>query len=171
DVMCRECGRSVQCLGCSVSLVQHAEIDGLVCHYCGYSRPVPQTCRYGGSRHIRGLGMGTQRLESMVQKLWPRARVLRLDRDVARGPDAYFEIWETFRERRADILVGTQLVTRGLDLPAVTCVGVVDADLQLHFPDYRSAANTLSLVLQVAGRAAGEARRARSAGPRSHPAH
>src|SRR5258707_5033317 len=102
-----------------------------------------------GSRHIRGLGMGTQRLESMVKKLWPRARVLRLDSDVARGPDAYFEIWETFRERRADILVGTQLVTRGLDLPAVTCVGVVDADLPLHLPDIRSPQHTFSLILAV----------------------
>ncbi|TME98572.1 MAG: primosomal protein N' [Chloroflexi bacterium] len=170
-VMCRECGRSVQCLGCSVSLVQHAEIDGLVCHYCGYSRPMPQTCPYCGSRHIRGLGMGTQRLESMVQKLWPRARVLRLDSDVARGPDAYFEIWETFRERRADILVGTQLVTRGLDLPAVTCVGVVDADLPLHFPDYRSAENTFSLVVQVAGRAGRDGRPARVVVQTSNPEH
>jgi len=97
--------------------------------------------------------MGTQRLEGIVKKLWPAARVLRLDSDAARGPDSYFEIWETFSERRADILVGTQLVTRGLDLPAVTCVGVVDADLPLHFPDYRSAENTFSLVSQVAGRA------------------
>jgi primosomal protein N' (replication factor Y) len=170
-VMCRECGRSVQCLGCSVSLVQHVEIDGLVCHYCGYSRPMPQSCPYCGSRHIRGLGMGTQRLESMVKKLWPRARVLRLDSDVARGPDAYFEIWETFRERRADILVGTQLVTRGLDLPAVTCVGVVDADLPLHFPDYRSAENTFSLVVQVAGRAGRDGRPARVVVQTSNPEH
>jgi primosomal protein N' (replication factor Y) len=170
-VMCRECGRSVQCLGCSVSLVQHAELDGLVCHYCGYSRPMPQTCPYCGSRHIRGLGMGTQRLESMVKKLWPRARVLRLDSDVARGPDSYFDIWETFRERRADILVGTQLVTRGLDLPAVTCVGVVDADLPLHFPDYRSAENTFSLVVQVAGRAGRDGRPARVVVQTSNPEH
>jgi primosomal protein N' (replication factor Y) (superfamily II helicase) len=152
-VLCRDCGRSVQCLGCSVSLVQHSEIDGLVCHYCGYSTAMPSTCSHCGSRNIRGLGMGTQRLEGIVKKLWPKARVLRLDSDSARGPDSYFEIWETFRERRADILVGTQLVTRGLDLPAVTCVGVVDADLPLHFPDYRSAENTFSLVTQVAGRA------------------
>ncbi|HET7467461.1 MAG TPA: primosomal protein N' [Candidatus Dormibacteraeota bacterium] len=170
-VMCRECGRSVQCLGCSVSLVQHAEIDGLVCHYCGYSRAMPQSCPYCGSRHIRGLGMGTQRLESMVKKLWPRARVLRLDSDVARGPDAYFEIWEAFRERRADILVGTQLVTRGLDLPAVTCVGVVDADLPLHFPDYRSAENTFSLVVQVAGRAGRDGRPAHVVVQTSNPEH
>jgi primosomal protein N' (replication factor Y) len=170
-VLCRDCGRSVQCLGCSVALVQHAEIDGLVCHYCGYSRAMPAVCDHCGSRNIRGMGMGTQRLESMVKKLWPRARVLRLDSDAARGPDSYFEIWETFSERRADILVGTQLVARGLDLPAVTCVGVVDADLPLHFPDYRSAENTFSLVVQVAGRAGRDGRSSRVVVQTSNPEH
>jgi primosomal protein N' (replication factor Y) (superfamily II helicase) len=170
-VLCRDCGKSVQCLGCSVALVQHAEIDGLVCHYCGYSRPMPAACPYCGSRNIRGMGMGTQRLETMVKKLWPRARVLRLDSDAARGPDSYFDIWETFSERRADILVGTQLVTRGLDLPAVTCVGVVDADLPLHFPDYRSAENTFSLVAQVAGRAGRDGRPSRVIVQTSNPEH
>jgi len=171
SVLCRDCGKSVQCLGCSVALVQHAEIDGLVCHYCGYSRPMPAVCDHCGSRNIRGMGMGTQRLETMVKKLWPRARVLRLDSDAAKGPDAYFEIWETFSERRADILVGTQLVTRGLDLPAVTCVGVVDADLPLHFPDYRSAENTFSLVVQVAGRAGRDGRSSRVIVQTSNPEH
>jgi primosomal protein N' (replication factor Y) len=170
-VLCRDCGRSVQCLGCSVALVQHSEIDGLVCHYCGYSRAMPATCPHCGSRNIRGMGMGTQRLESMVKKLWPRARVLRLDSDAARGPDAYFDIWEAFSERRADILVGTQMVTRGLDLPAVTCVGVVDADLPLHFPDYRSAENTFALVVQVAGRAGRDGRQARVVVQTSNPEH
>ena len=170
-VLCRDCGKSVQCLGCSVALVQHAEIDGLVCHYCGYSRAMPSVCDYCGSRNIRGLGMGTQRLESMVKKLWPRARVLRLDSDAARGPDSYFDIWETFSERRADILVGTQMVTRGLDLPAVTCIGVVDADLPLHFPDYRSAENTFALVVQVAGRAGRDGRQARVVVQTSNPEH
>jgi len=170
-VLCRDCGRSVQCLGCSVALVQHAELDGLVCHYCGYSRAMPAVCDHCGSRNIRGMGMGTQRLESMVKKLWPRARVLRLDSDAARGPDSYFEIWETFSERRADILVGTQLVARGLDLPAVTCVGVVDADLPLHFPDYRSAENTFSLVVQVAGRAGRDGRSSRVVVQTSNPEH
>ena len=170
-VMCRDCGRSVQCLGCSVALVQHAEIDGLVCHYCGYSRAMPSVCDFCGSRNIRGMGMGTQRLEGMVKKLWPQARVLRLDSDVARGPDSYFRIWETFSERRADILVGTQLVTRGLDLPAVTCVGVVDADLPLHFPDYRSAESTFSLVVQVAGRAGRDGRPSRVVVQTSNPEH
>jgi primosomal protein N' (replication factor Y) len=170
-VLCKDCGKSVQCLGCSVALVQHAEIDGLVCHYCGYSRAMPSVCDHCGSRNIRGMGMGTQRLESIVKKLWPQARVLRLDSDSARGPDSYFDIWETFSERRADILVGTQLVTRGLDLPAVTCVGVVDADLPLHFPDYRSAENTFSLVVQVAGRAGRDGREARVVVQTSNPDH
>jgi primosomal protein N' (replication factor Y) (superfamily II helicase) len=170
-VMCRDCGRSVQCLGCSVALVQHAEIEGLVCHYCGYSRAMPSVCDHCGGRNIRGLGMGTQRLEGMVKKIWPQARVLRLDSDVTRGPDAYFQIWKTFSERRADILVGTQLVARGFDLPAVTCVGVVDADLPLHFPDYRSAENTFSLIVQVAGRAGRDGRPSRVVVQTSNPEH
>ncbi|MEA2667129.1 MAG: hypothetical protein QOJ33_63 [Chloroflexota bacterium] len=170
-VLCRDCGKSVQCLGCSVALVQHAEIDGLVCHYCGYARQMPSVCDHCGSRNIRGMGMGTQRLETIAKKLWPAARVLRLDSDAARGPDAYFDIWETFSERRADILVGTQLVTRGLDLPAVSCVGVVDADLPLHFPDYRSAENTFSLVVQVAGRAGRDGRASRVIVQTSNPEH
>jgi primosomal protein N' (replication factor Y) len=170
-VLCRDCGKSVQCLGCSVALVQHAEIDGLVCHYCGYSRAMPEVCDHCGSRNIKGLGMGTQRLETMVKKLWPQARVLRLDSDAARGPDSYFDIWETFSERRADILVGTQMVARGLDLPAVTCVGVVDADLPLHFPDYRSAENTFALVVQVSGRAGRDGRESRVVVQTSNPEH
>jgi primosomal protein N' (replication factor Y) len=170
-VLCRDCGKSVQCLGCSVALVQHAEIDGLVCHYCGYSRAMPIVCDHCGSRNIKGMGMGTQRLETIVKKLWPQARVLRLDSDAARGPDSYFDIWETFSERRADILVGTQLVARGLDLPAVTCVGVVDADLPLHFPDYRSAENTFAMVVQVAGRAGRDGRESRVVVQTSNPEH
>ena len=170
-VMCHDCGRSVQCLGCSVALVQHAEVEGLVCHYCGYSRAMPAVCDHCGSRNIRALGMGTQRLEGMVKRLWSQARVLRLDSDAARGPDSYFRIWETFSERRADILVGTQLVTRGLDLPGVSCVGVVDADLPLHFPDYRSAENTFALVAQVAGRAGRDGRPSRVIVQTSNPEH
>jgi primosomal protein N' (replication factor Y) (superfamily II helicase) len=170
-LLCRDCGRSVQCPQCSVSMVQHLELDGLACHYCGYERPMPAYCPYCGSREIRGLGIGTQRLEGAVRRLWPQARVLRLDRDAARGPDAYFEILETFASRRADILVGTQLVTRGLDLEAVTAVGVVDADLPLHFPDYRSAEVTFDLVSQAAGRAGRSRRPARVIVQTSNPEH
>jgi primosomal protein N' (replication factor Y) len=133
--------------------VEHPELGGLACHYCGYAQPMPVACPYCGSRQIRGLGLGTQRLQKMVEKLWPAARVLRLDRDAARGPDAYLDVFEAFAERRADILVGTQLVAKGFDLEAVTAVGVVDADLPLHFPDYRAAEDAFALVTQAAGRA------------------
>ena len=158
-VLCRDCGKSVQCANCSVALVQHAELNGLACHYCGFAQPLPSHCPYCGSRQIRAYGIGTQRLESLARKLWPSARVLRLDRDTAGGEEGYFEIFEAFSSGRADILVGTQLVARGFDLPGVQAVGVVDADLPLHFPDYRSAENTFALVTQVAGRAG------RAAGP------
>jgi primosomal protein N' (replication factor Y) len=170
-ILCRECGSAVECPQCSVAMVEHRELDGLACHYCGYTRALPALCPNCGSRQIRGLGMGTQRLEGYVKKLWPEARVLRLDSDTARGPDAYFEIFEAFRSRRADVLVGTQLVARGLDLEAVTAVGVVDADLPLHFPDYRSAENTFSLVTQAAGRAGRSRRPARVVIQTANPEH
>jgi primosomal protein N' (replication factor Y) len=170
-VLCRECGRSVQCPGCSVSLVQHPELGGLACHYCGYAQAMPVLCPSCGSRTIRAMGMGTQRLEGMVRKLWPQAGVLRLDSDAIRGQDAYFHIFEAFAEHRADILVGTQLVARGLDLETVTTVGVVDADLPLHFPDYRSAEQAFALVTQVAGRAGRSRRPARVLVQTSNPDH
>lgn len=171
-VLCRDCGRSVECPDCSVAMVQHAELDGLACHYCGYTRPLPPYCPYCGSRHTRGLGVGTQRLEGIARKLWPQARILRLDRDTAgAGPDGYHEIFDAFASGRADILVGTQLVARGLDLPAVAAVGVVDADLPLHFPDYRSAEETFALVTQVAGRAGRSGRPARVVVQTRNPDH
>jgi primosomal protein N' (replication factor Y) len=170
-VLCRECGRSVECPQCSVSLVEHPELHGLSCHYCGYTRPMPATCPYCGSRQIRGLGLGTQRLQTMIQKLWPAARVVRLDRDAARGPDGYLEVFEAFAERRADILVGTQLVARGFDLEAVTVVGVVDADLPLHFPDYRASEDAFALVTQAAGRAGRSRAGARVVVQTSNPDH
>ncbi len=151
-VLCRECGQSIQCPGCSVSLVQHPELGGLHCHYCGYTQAEPELCPHCGSRHISALGLGTQRLESLVRRLWPDRTVSRLDSDAVRGGDAYFDIWESFASGRTDILVGTQMVARGFDLENVAAVGVVDADLPLHFPDYRAAENTFALVTQVAGR-------------------
>lgn len=170
-ILCRECGRSVECPQCSVAMVQHPELAGLSCHYCGYTRPLPAVCPYCGSRQVRGLGMGTQRLEGVARRLWPSARVLRLDSDSARGPDSYMEVFEEFAAGRADILVGTQLVTRGFDVERVTAVGVVDADLPLHFPDYRSAENTFSLVAQVSGRAGRGGRPATVVVQTSNPDH
>jgi primosomal protein N' (replication factor Y) len=151
--------------------VHHPELGGLACHYCGYVQAVPTLCPSCGSRNIRGMGVGTQRLESIVRKLWPPARVLRLDSDAVRAPDAYWQIFETFAEHRADVLVGTQMVARGLDLEAVTTVGVVDADLPLHFPDYRSAESAYALVTQVAGRAGRSQRPARVVVQASDPQH
>ena len=170
-VLCRDCGRSVQCPNCSVALVQHPELDGLACHYCGFAEPLPAHCPYCGSRQIRAFGIGTQRLESLARRLWPGARILRLDRDTAGGEEGYFEIFEAFASGRADILVGTQLVARGFDLPGVAAVGVVDADLPLHFPDYRSAENTFALVTQVAGRAGRAGRPAQVVVQTSNPDH
>src|SRR5438067_6048091 len=152
-------------------MVEHAELEGVACHYCGYTRPLPALCPSCGSRQIRGMGVGTQRLEGYVKKLWPQARVLRLDSDTARGPDSYFEIFEAFRSRQADVLVGTQMVARGFDLEAVTAVGVVDADLPLHFPDYRSAEATFALVSQAAGRAGRSRRPAQVVVQTSSPEH
>src|SRR5258708_14145275 len=115
-VMCHDCGKSVQCLGCSVALVQHAEIDGLICHYCGYSRPMPVVCDYCRSPQVRGLGMVTQRLEGIVKRICPGARVLRLDSDAARPPDASYDLWDTFRALRAHIRGAPPIVTRFLTL-------------------------------------------------------
>jgi primosomal protein N' (replication factor Y) (superfamily II helicase) len=170
-VQCRACGSSVKCPGCSVSLVQHPEMGGLACHYCGYTQAMPSLCPACGSPEVRALGMGTQRLEGAVGRLWPSARVLRLDRDAIRSPDAYWEIFESFAERRADVLVGTQLVARGLDLPGVSTVGVIDADLPLHFPDYRAGETAFALVTQVAGRAGRDGRPARVVVQTANPDH
>jgi len=170
-VLCRDCGKSVQCPNCSVALVQHAELNGLACHYCGFAEALPVHCPYCGSRQIRAFGIGTQRLESLARKLWPEARVLRLDRDTAGGEEGYLEIFEAFAAGRADLLIGTQLVARGFDLPAVSAVGVVDADLPLHFPDYRAAENTFALVTQVAGRAGRSGQPARVVVQTSNPDH
>ena len=114
-VMCKECGKSVQCLGCSVSLVQHAEIDGLVCHYCGYARQMPTTCDHCGSRNIRALGMGTQRLETMVKKLWPQARV-RAVRDVTKPYPGRVDRGDAERQRDS-----TSDCTRRLELGDDPC--------------------------------------------------
>ena len=170
-VLCRDCGKSVQCPNCSVALVQHAELNGLACHYCGFAEALPAHCPYCGSRQIRAFGIGTQRLESLARKLWPQARVLRLDKDTAGGEEGYLEIFEAFASGRADLLIGTQLVARGFDLPAVSAVGVVDADLPLHFPDYRAAENTFALVTQVAGRAGRAGQPARVVVQTSNPDH
>ncbi len=152
-VLCRDCGQARECPHCSVALVYHASLGRLQCHYCGSTEPLPRRCPACGSRYIKSFGVGTERIEQEVRTLFPGARVLRLDRDVMKTPDAADLVFEQMRSGEADVLVGTQLVAKGLDLPKVTTVGVVNADTSLHFPDYRSSERTFSLLTQVAGRA------------------
>jgi len=152
-VLCRDCGAVRECPHCSVALVYHASLNRLQCHYCGSSEPMPRRCPACGSRYIKSFGIGTERVEHEVRTLFPTARVLRLDRDVMKTADAADLVFDRMVSGEADILVGTQVVAKGLDLPRVTTVGVVNADTGLHFPDYRSSERTFSLLTQVAGRA------------------
>ena len=152
-VVCRTCGAAVTCRNCSVSLVHHAQRGSCDCHYCGLSIALPGVCPACGSTAIRGLGMGTERLEREVAARFPSLRLLRMDRDTTRSRDAYFDIYERFRNHEADCLIGTQMVAKGWDLGNVRLVGIVNADTSLHFPDYRSGEVTFSLLTQVAGRA------------------
>ena len=152
-ILCRECGEALTCRNCSVSLTFHASRGRCDCHWCGASQPPPRLCPTCGSTAIRGLGMGTERVEQIVREHFPRLRLLRMDRDTVQRRDAYFEIYEAFRRREADCLIGTQMVAKGWDLAGVRLVGVVNADTALHLPDYRSAELTFSLLTQVAGRA------------------
>jgi primosomal protein N' (replication factor Y) len=152
-VLCRGCGEPLMCPHCSVALVYHAGRGRCDCHYCGASKPLPARCPACGSPSIRGLGMGTERLEVEVAERFPGLRLLRMDRDTVQRRDAYFEIYERFRAGDADCLIGTQMVAKGWDLGRVRLVGIVNADTSLHFPDYRSGEVTFSLLTQVAGRA------------------
>jgi primosomal protein N' (replication factor Y) (superfamily II helicase) len=152
-VVCRNCGEAVSCDRCSVSLVYHAHRRRCDCHYCGASRPLPDTCPSCRSTAIRQLGMGTERLEAEVHERFPNLRLLRMDRDTTVTRDAYFTIYDRFANHEADCLIGTQMVAKGWDLGNVRLVGIVNADVSLHFPDYRSGESTFSLLTQVAGRA------------------
>ncbi|HVA22170.1 MAG TPA: primosomal protein N' [Candidatus Micrarchaeia archaeon] len=152
-VLCRSCGEPLRCPHCSVALVHHADKMGCVCHYCGHTAPLPRTCPGCGSVKIKQLGMGTERLEAEVRQRWPAARLLRMDRDTVTERDAHVRLYEAFRAREADLMIGTQMVAKGWDLPGVQVVGIVNADTQLHLPDFRAAATTFALLTQVAGRA------------------
>jgi primosomal protein N' (replication factor Y) len=151
-VLCRECGHVVSCPRCDVALTFHQKSDALRCHYCGHRETPVKTCPVCGSAYIRYFGQGTQKVEEAVREIWPEARLLRLDRDTAaaRGPE---EIIARFRRREADILIGTQMLAKGLDFPNVTLVGVVAADQMLNMPDFRARERAFQLFTQVAGRA------------------
>ncbi len=152
-VSCRKCGYVMSCDNCNVNYTYHKGINRLSCHYCGKSINVPEICPQCGSKYIKYFGAGTEKIEQEVLKLFPKARVLRMDMDTTKRKNSHQTILEDFRKGKADILIGTQMIAKGLDFPNVTLVGIVAADLSLNIGDYRSAENTYQLVSQVAGRA------------------
>jgi primosomal protein N' (replication factor Y) len=152
-LLCRACGESSRCVNCSISLTYHKREHRLICHYCGYSAAVPSHCPSCGSEYLYYVGEGTEKVEGKIKEAFPEARVSRLDRDVAQRAGAYQKILSDFRERKVDILVGTQLIAKGHDFHGVTLVGVVSADQGLSMPDFRAAERTFQLLTQVAGRA------------------
>jgi len=152
-VACRSCGERVQCINCSLTLTYHKRDRRLLCHYCGYAEKVPSICPKCASEHIYFLGLGSERVEDELHQVFPAARVARLDRDTVTGKRQYETILHDFREGNYDFLVGTQMIAKGHDIPNVTLVGVISADVGLGMPDFRAAERTFQLLTQVAGRA------------------
>ena len=151
-VSCRSCGFVYKCKNCSVSLTKHSG-GRLVCHHCGHSEYQKKTCPACGSAYIREFGIGTEKVETEIRKRFPHARVLRMDRDTTGRKEAYEEIYRTFRSEEADILIGTQMVAKGLDFHGVDLVGILAADLSMNMPDFRAYEKTFQLITQVSGRA------------------
>ncbi|ANU22857.1 primosomal protein N' [Planococcus donghaensis] len=152
-VLCRDCGTVMQCPNCDISLTYHRSSEMMKCHYCGYDERVPTKCPECESEHIRFFGTGTQKVEEELAKVVPEARVLRMDVDTTRTKGAHEKILSAFGEGKADILLGTQMIAKGLDFPNITLVGVLSADTTLHLPDFRAAEKTYQLLTQVSGRA------------------
>jgi primosomal protein N' (replication factor Y) (superfamily II helicase) len=152
-VLCRACGDTVQCKNCAIAMTHHKRRRVLECHYCGYTRPVPQTCPKCASGYVQFLGSGSEKLEEQLHGMFPQARIARLDRDTVRGRDDFERVLSALHAGELDIVVGTQMIAKGHDIHGVTLVGVVGADLALMFPDFRSAERTFQLLTQVAGRA------------------
>ena len=151
-VSCRSCGKSIRCPHCDVTLSLHKD-GSLRCHYCGYRIPMPKNCPSCGSPYISGFRAGTQQIEREVHRLFPQARVLRMDYDTTRTRESYEQILSAFGNGQADILVGTQMIVKGHDFPDVTLVGIVAADISLYASDYRAAERTFQLLTQAVGRA------------------
>jgi primosomal protein N' (replication factor Y) len=158
-VLCRDCGYTAKCENCDVTLVYHSDENCLKCHYCGAKYRMLPSCPECGGKHILYNGTGTQKVVADLKELFPKARILRMDNDTVSGKDGHYKILKEFGEKKADILVGTQMIAKGHDFPSVTLVGIMDADMSLHFSDYRSGERTFQLITQVAGRSgrAGEA--------------
>jgi len=154
-IMCRSCSEPVMCPNCSVSLTYHKDDTGsfLFCHYCGYKRSVPKTCPSCKSEHLMNFGFGTQQLEVQIKDKFPEARILRLDADTVTRKNAHDKIISSFRNKEADILIGTQMVAKGHDFPGVSLVGIIMADSSLYSSDFRAKEQSFSLFTQVIGRA------------------
>ncbi|MGE5173669.1 MAG: primosomal protein N' [Betaproteobacteria bacterium] len=152
-LLCRDCGAVVKCPSCSVSLTFHKSEGRLKCHYCGFLTRPPDNCPACRSIELKLLGSGTQKVEEELQTLFPGARLKRMDSDSVKGRDTYDRLLRQVDRREVDILLGTQMIAKGHDFPAVTLVGVVDADVGLNLPDFRSAEKTFQLITQAAGRA------------------
>lgn len=152
-IMCRDCGHVVRCPNCDISMTYHKFSNQLKCHYCGFEEIAPSLCPECGRDHIRYFGTGTQRVEEELGKILPEARVIRMDVDTTSRKGAHERLLADFRDQKADILLGTQMIAKGLDFPNITLVGVLSADTLLHIPDFRSSEKTFQLLTQVTGRA------------------
>lgn len=152
-VMCRDCGHVVKCPNCDISLTLHMDTKTLRCHYCGHEERIPRRCPECGEDKIRYYGTGTEKVEEELQQLLPEARILRMDVDTTRRKGAHERLLKAFETQQADILLGTQMIAKGLDFPNVTLVGVLNADTALNLPDFRASERTFQLLTQVSGRA------------------
>jgi primosomal protein N' (replication factor Y) (superfamily II helicase) len=152
-VMCRDCGFVVNCPNCEISLTYHRNGQQMKCHYCGHEEYVPSKCPECSSEHIRYFGTGTQKVEEELGKIIPEARVIRMDVDTTSKKGSHEKLLDAFQNGKADILLGTQMIAKGLDFPNITLVGVLSADTMLHLPDFRSSEKTFQLLTQVSGRA------------------
>ena len=152
-IQCEDCDWAAECPNCAVSLTYHMKAGELRCHYCGYKEEVPRTCPTCGSTKVKTIGFGTEKLEDQLQILFPAARILRMDLDTTRAKNAYQQIISEFETGEVDMLVGTQMITKGLDFDKVSLVGIFDADRIIHFPEFRATERAFQMLTQVSGRA------------------
>ncbi|MFY9791135.1 MAG: primosomal protein N' [Candidatus Sulfotelmatobacter sp.] len=152
-VLCRTCGKKLECQNCAIALTHHKREHKMICHYCGYTAPVPKACVHCGSEYVYFIGTGSEKLEELLHGMFPQARIARLDRDTVRGHEDFERTLNALNQGELDILVGTQMIAKGHDIHGVTLVGVVGADSALGMPDFRAAERTFQLLTQVAGRA------------------